>query len=53
MPAHFENGEKCNGSKIWARVHAMLEQFQNCMKFDSKKLVDAKETLMPKNVPPP
>ena len=29
MPAHFENDEKCDGSKIWASVHTMPEQFEN------------------------
>ena len=23
MPAHFENGERCDGSKIWTSVHTM------------------------------
>ena len=33
-PAHFENGEKCDGSKIWASVHTLQEQFENDNKFD-------------------
>ena len=28
MPAHFENGEKCDGTRIWASVHTMAEQFK-------------------------
>ena len=36
MPAHFENGEKCDGSRIRASVHTMPEQFENDTKFDSK-----------------
>ena len=36
MPAHFENGEKCDGSKIWASVHTMPAQFENSRKIDSK-----------------
>ena len=39
MPAHFENDEKCDGSKIWASVHTMPEQFENGQKFAGKKLV--------------
>ena len=39
MPAHFENDEKCDGSKIWASVHTMPEQFENGRKFAGKKLV--------------
>ena len=38
MPAHFENGEKCDGSKLGASVHTMPEQFENDRKFDSKIL---------------
>ena len=37
MPTHFENGEKCDGSKIWASVHTIPEQFENGAKFDGKK----------------
>ena len=37
MPAHFENGEKFDGSRIWASVHTMPEQSENGTKFDSKK----------------
>ena len=32
MPAHFENGEKCDGSKVSASVHTMPEQFENGVK---------------------
>ena len=36
MPAHFENGEKCDGSKILASVHMMPEQFKNGREYDGK-----------------
>ena len=36
MPANFENGEKSDGSKIWASVHTIPAQFENGRKFDSK-----------------
>ena len=29
MPANFENGEKCDGSKILASVHTIPVQFEN------------------------
>ena len=29
MPAHLENGEKCDGSKIWASVHTIPAHFEN------------------------
>ena len=55
MPPHFENGEKCDGSKIWASVHTMPEQFENSRKFDCKislQDLDAKDRyLHPKNRP--
>ena len=37
MPPHFENGEKCDGSKSLASVHTMMEQFENGRKFDGNK----------------
>ena len=37
VPAHFENGEKCEGRKLRASVHTMPEQFENGAKFDGKK----------------
>ena len=49
MPAHFENDEKCDGSKIRASVHTMPEQFENGRKFDSKNSLqdfDAKEKYL-------
>ena len=53
MPAHFENDEKCDSSKIRASVHTMPEQFENGRKFDSKNSLqdfDAKEKYRhPKN----
>ena len=53
MLAHFENGEKCDGSKTWASVHMMPEQFENVRKLDGKNSLqdfDAKEVyLHPKN----
>ena len=36
MPVHFERGEKCDGSKIWASVYTMLEKFENSKKLDGK-----------------
>ena len=39
IPARFENGDKCDGSEIWASVHTMPEQFENGTKFEGKKLV--------------
>ena len=39
MPAHFENGEKCDGSKILASVHTIPAQFENGRKFDGNNLV--------------
>ena len=53
MSARFENGEKCDGSKIRASVHTMPEQFENGTKCDGKKSLqdfDVKEMyLHPKN----
>ena len=49
MPAHFENGEKCDGSKIWASVHTIPEQFENGRKSDGKISLqdfDAKEMYL-------
>ena len=49
MPAHFENGEKCDGSKIWASVHTIPEQFENGRNLDGKSSlqhVDAKEAYL-------
>ena len=46
MPAHFENGEKCNGCKIWASVHRIPKQFENGKNLDGKNSLqhfDAKE----------
>ena len=55
MPAHFENGEKSDGSKILASVHTIPAQFENGRKFGSKNSLqdfDAKEKyLHPKNRP--
>ena len=55
MPAHYENGEKCDGSKFLASVHTIPAQFENSRKFDSKNSLqdfDAKEKyLHPKNRP--
>ena len=36
MPAHFENGEKCDGCKIWASVHTIPEQFENGRNLDGR-----------------
>ena len=38
MPAHFENDEKCDGSKILASVHTIPARFDYDRKFDSNKL---------------
>ena len=49
MPAQFENGEKCDGSKTGASVHTIPEQFGNCRKSDGKILVarlDVKEMYL-------
>ena len=49
MPAHFENGEKSDGTKIWASVHTIRAQFENGRKFDSKNSLqdfDAKEKYL-------
>ena len=34
MTAHFENGQKCDGSKLLASVHTIPAQFENGRKFD-------------------
>ena len=47
IPAHFENGEKSDGSK--ASVHTIPAQFENGRKFDSKNSLqdfDAKEKYL-------
>ena len=53
MPAHFENGEKSDGSKICASIHTIPAQFENGRNFDIKNSLqdfDAKEKyLHPKN----
>ena len=53
MPAHFENGEKCDGCKILASVHTIPQRFENGMKLDGKNSLqdfDAKEVyLRPKD----
>ena len=53
MPAHFENGEKSDGSKICASIHTRPAQFENGRNFDIKNSLqdfDAKEQyLHPKN----
>ena len=49
MPAHFENDEKCDGSKIGAIVHTIPEQFENGRKSDGKNSLqdfDAKEMYL-------
>ena len=56
MPAHFENGEKCDGSKIWAGVHTIPEQFENGRNSDGKKLkvdfeISRFRNLLAKHVP--
>ena len=43
MPAHFQIGAKCDGSKISASIDKLPEQFEDGRKFEGKKL-----TLMPK-----
>ena len=48
-PAHFENGEKRDGYKIWASVHTIPEQFENGRNSDGKNLLqhfDAKEAYL-------
>ena len=42
---------KCDGSKIWASVHTMPEQFENGRKLDGKKL--AARLWCQRNVPTP
>ena len=37
MPAHFENGENCDSSKVSASLHMILAQFVNDTKFYSNK----------------
>ena len=53
MPAHFENGEKCDDCKIWASVHTIPQRLENGRKLDGKNSLqdfDAKEMyLHPKN----
>ena len=55
MPAHFENGERCDGSKICTSVHTIPKNFENGRKLDGKNSLqdfDAKEVyLYPKNRP--
>ena len=34
MTAHFENGEKCDGSKIWATIRTIPAQFENDWNFN-------------------
>ena len=49
MPAQFENGEKCDGCKIWASVHTILEQFENGRNLDGKNSLqhfNAKEAYL-------
>ena len=49
MPAHFENGEKCDGCKIGASVHTILEQFENGRNLDGKNSLqhfDTKEAYL-------
>ena len=49
MPAHFENGEKCDGGKIRASVHTMLEQFETVGDLKVKNSLqgfDAEETYI-------
>ena len=36
---HFENGAKCDGSKILVSVHVILEQFENGRELEDDKLV--------------
>ena len=43
--AHFQNGEKCDGSKLLASVYSMPEQFENITNSDGKNV--ACDTLMP------
>ena len=53
MPAHFENDEKCDGSKIWASVHTMpnnLKTVRNLPVKSSLQDFDANSVnLNPKN----
>ena len=53
MPAHFENGKKCDGSKILVSVHTMQGQFENDRKLNGKNSLqdfDAKKmNLRPMN----
>ena len=46
MPAHFENDEKSDGSKILASVHTMPAKSENGRKFDDKNSL---QDLMAKN----
>ena len=49
MPAHFENGEECDGCKILASVHTIPEQFENGRNLDGKTSLqdfDAKEVFL-------
>ena len=49
MPAHFEDGGKCGGSKILAGVHTILAQFQHSRKFDANNFFAiSPQNLMPK-----
>ena len=53
MQALFENGERVDGSNIWASVYKMPKHFENSRKFDGKNSLqdfDAKEIYRhPKN----
>ena len=54
MPAHLENGDKSDGSKISASVHTIPVQFENGRKFDGKRSLqdfDAKEKYIYPNRP--
>ena len=49
VPAYFENGEKCGGCKICARVHTIPEQFENGRNLDSEislQHFDAKDAYL-------
>ena len=49
MAANFENGEKCDGCKVWAGVHTIPEQFENGRNLDGKTSLqecDAKEVYL-------
>ena len=37
MAAHFENGAKCVGSKIWASVHTIPAQFASDVPFSCER----------------